>query len=432
MGRAKKPRNIDTETEDTGGTDAIDVLSSDRLGDYVPDKLRTALERVADRVVKIVVRHLPADAPTLSSWRHCPGVFRQPAGEASVDALGRRVLEIAIAHWRKAEDKPRRYQAQISFESADGNVLSTGVAFELEGNLEGTIYAIDTDDQAAATEQGMWREQVVRLESQNKMLADALSQERSEHREDMKMLFSETRQLVHELASVAGGVAGMVGGVTTGLSAAAQAHAEVAGEQYKIRKLELETDERRAAAEQAAQVRQMGLDTLKTYGPLILGHVLKLSPAEIAAVTAAASQDGASNTGALLSPEAKAWSPPKKPIVDPDKPDEELQIDGVLSRWFLTLTDDQERAARVVVGADLYDRIRDSTGKGPEAATAAVQALNGEVRKLSGAQRADLVRSITRAIGSDNAFWFLAIMKGAGGLDEQGDNVDRDGDDVRA
>ena len=414
MPKAKKRASSDGENV---RTEPMDVIASESLADYIPDKLRTKLAKHAAKVAKVAVRYLPADAATLSSWRTAPGTYRTPVGEADAETLGVKILELAIAHYRRSEDKPQRYQAVITLEADDGSTPPPiHCSFELEAGLEGQVYAVDASEHQAPTEASLLRDLVLRLESQNKILHDALANERREHREDMKQLHATNVAIVHELGGVAKGLGGMVAGVTEGLTAAATIQRETAGEAYKIKKLELEHEREIAEHAQAQQVRQMGLDALKQYGPLILGHVLKLEPEQVAQIMAA-SNTGGGKPAAMLTAEAQAWTPPPKPIVDLDVPDEQLQLDGILSRWFACLTDDQERAARATVGPQLYDQIRNATSNGPAAATSAVRKLNAEVRKLNGSQRVDLIKSINSAIGNENALWFLSIMKRAGGLD---------------
>lgn len=412
MPKAKKSTSRQSESV---RAEPIDVIASESLADYVPDKLRAKLEKHAANVVKITVRHLPAEAATLSSWRACPGAYRCPKGSSGADELGVKTLEIAIAHYRRSEEKPQRYQAVITVAADDGSTPPPiHCAFELEAGLEGQVYAVDASEHQAPTEASLLRDMVLRLESQNKILIDALQNERKENRDDMKTMHATTIDVVREIGNVAKGLGGMVSGVTEGLTAAATIQQASAGEAYKIRKLEIEAERQIAEANQAQQVRQLGIDALKQYGPLILGHVLKLEPEQVAQIMAAGQGSAPQK---MLTAEAKAWSPPPKPIVDLDVPDEKLKIDGILCRWFACLEDDQERAARSVVGPELYDAIRKATAEGPDAAKAAVRRLNLEVQKLNGSQRVDLIKSINQAIGNENALWFLSIMKQAGGLD---------------
>lgn len=412
----KRRRSDAAESTEIERDETIDVVSTDALADYIPDRLRAKLEKYCDRIIKLQVRHLPAEASTLSSWRACPGTFRVPEGEGTIDELGRKALELAIAHYRNADEKPQRYQALLTVTTPQAGTTTVQCAFELEAGLEGTIYAIDTDDRQQATEQTMWRDMVMRLESQNKILTEALASERSEHREDLKAALKPTTQLVHELAAVAAGLGSMVQGVTTGLTAAAEIHGRVSSEQYKIRRLELEHEREIAEAKQAAQLRQMAGTALQQYLPLVIGHVAGLSNEEVAALMAAT--QGAPAKPLMLTGEQKAWSPGEKPIVDPEAEPGDLTIDGLLSRWFYALSEDEERAARVVVGPDLYDHIRAATVKGPAQARAAVQRLNAEVRKLDPQRKSDLIKSIMGAIGNDHALYFLSIMKQAGGLED--------------
>lgn len=395
----------------------------------IPQDLENKLVGWGDRVRRWGARHFH---PEERAWRKI-GHTRAVQGEhaPTPEQIWDHVISAVIRHQNSPEaqdfEGPQRYEALIFVSNgADPpKLMQKRHQIRVQFDESGEVFVDDDEDgnvpdernaalreALAISERELQREREARRaawDETDKRL-DAMSKTVIKLAESVPQVFEEARQsqiasakIMHRAASIF-----------------VKAHEKSA----EAQRYEVIQEQLRQEASEGEQRRQMGMMAAVAGAPVLLKQ-MGWSPKEIAELMKQAGPfvamiAGGGGAGAMPSMPAPAapkpiaaapapagaWNPGPKPPTDGD--DDGRRMD--LAIWILSLTEDQEREIRAIIGADHYDRIRAAAAQSDEAAASALKSF-WDAASAEGASAVEKAKALHALLGDGPSQMFVQMCQ---------------------
>lgn len=436
----------------------------------LPSKIMERIEEHHDTIIDLRVE---ARGPGDRNFKSASGkLVVDPDKRPSVDSMGQQLMKLAERHAKTVDGDPEDYvyRTGIRYEAPSGDIKWIRREFTVKIVNGAPVFDDSVVDDRERTDLKLFRFFFEQQRNENDELRRFIMKREEEYAKRIDKLVDAVCRSAHELPAIATSVGEVAKSSATTLHEASLLWKESEQKSTETRRLELEAE--LARADQAAQ--QQKWDTAVQLGsiavPMIAAKAMGLPPEAAVMITQmmqGANQGGAEGAlGALggmvgqqpqpqpqqgmqAAPMAVPGVPAPRPVAAPAKaagpkgpnpatddipagddwtpPDlpqlafsggteqdpEPNGYDEHLLLWFHMLEKHQEQKVRALVGPDVYDAIRVSSGKDNPTAVRALRKLKRKIDTLDLPTKMTLTRQLLAVLGSTHASTLWNLLNAA-------------------
>lgn len=372
------------------------------------------------------------------SWKFVPHYWRigREEEQPSPDEICAKSIELVEQHALRAgmdvDVDGARYRVVVYIRTDTGKELlktcGLRIAYGEDGSPE---FDDDTSEEKQNENVNFYRESMQDSRDQARQAQEFSMKLQAEYANSIKVmgeaqtnLLSQMGNMGAQVSSIAQSIAAVTGASMQAITDASELYKASERKSTEIRKMEI--DYEMAQLDNAASDRRFdaSMELVKSAAPLIIGQLLKVPPEVMQQMVSQASAQSigmteGSDQAALEAlpgtpePEPQeVWMPPEKPRFDSKGREfEELDTRERLACFFWQLEAKQEVIVRSIVGEDLYDDLRSSSGIGVIATEKALRRFNESIRSLSEADKTARAQSLVSVLGQHEAMFFLGIAQ---------------------
>jgi len=432
MAKNKLSEDVFDTAFDDADFDSGDGMMGDGMP-TIPSKLFEVVSKLHDRIQSVRVRRFTESG----SWKFVSGIFScSGMDKPSVTRICKAVMELTERAIRsKSVSDSERFQAYLLIGTNKGETPKT-VQYVVSADDRGDLaYEDDVEHESNKSEVQLYRALMEDHREFSKDLQSAYLKDRSEFSEQVRDIAGTLANVVSQVASIAEGIAKVTNAAAASTTSVVQLYEAQNMRSAEVRKLELDAEIAREESASANQRTQMGFDLLKMAAPMIMAQVFKMSPEQAMGLFALMSSGPGAMAGmkALSGPveplskeesndststEEKglatiSWDPPEKPGFDPKKPEDQWDLRDALAYFFVEIDREKEIRTRQIVGAPLYDRIREASARDEKRCKVALKAFLKAIEDLPQQQRPVLAANLVEVLGQELGMYFLGITQRA-------------------
>jgi|GEM_PF-5331715 len=432
----------------------------------LPSKIMERIEEHHDTIIDL---RIEARGPGDRNFKSASGkLIVDPDNRPSVDAMGQQLMKLAERHAKTVDDPEEYcYRTAIRYDSPGGDIKWIRREFTVKIVNGAPVFDDSVVDDRERTDLKLFRFFFEQQRNENDELRRFIMKREEEYAKRIDKLVDAVCRSAHELPAIATSVGEVAKSSATTLHEASLLWKESEQKSTATRKMELEAE--LARADQAAQ--QQKWDVAMQLGsvavPMLISKAMGIPPEGammLVQMMQGANQGGAggvmdalggmggpqqpqmpAQAPAMAMPGAPApravpapqkakpqkgpdpmtadipsgddWTPPELPELafsggtendpEPNGYDEHLLL------WFHMLEKHQEQKVRALVGPDVYDAIRFSSGKDNSTAVQALRGLKRKIDTLDLSTKMTLTRQLLAVLGNIHASTLWNLLNAA-------------------